>query len=79
MGCHDKFNKPLFAGLGEGEDVPGKNGLEWLVSFPFWMVGRQSLNSVQCKSELHIHRLLAPERTVIVERRNSLRGGYEAR
>ena len=43
------------------------------------MLGSERLHTVECEQELEIHRLLGPERAVIVEDRYTLLFGHKLR
>ncbi|MGY4246228.1 hypothetical protein ACVIIZ_007636 [Bradyrhizobium sp. USDA 4523] len=79
MGRHDQFDQALLAGLGQRSDVVVENRPERLLPLPFRMLARQRLHPVERKRKLHIHRLLAPQRAVIVECRDALRRRHEIR
>ena len=57
----------LLAGCGHRLHVAFEHGLEGLLVLPFGVLGRHALHAVERESELHIHRLLDPQRAVIVE------------
>ena len=45
---------------------------EWFLRFPLGMLRRERLHAVEREEELEIHRLLAPERAVVIERGDAL-------
>ena len=52
---------------------------ERLGRLPFGMRGPQGLHAVDNEGELHIHRLLGPQRAVVVEDGDALGLGHEVR
>jgi hypothetical protein len=73
MSGHDELNQTSLARFREGIHIVFEHGLEWLLVRPFRMLIGQRLHPIQCKGKLHIHRLLAPQRAVVVEGRDALR------
>jgi len=81
------------AGMGRGEDlhqsflarfrhrlhVAFKHRPEWLLFLPVGVLRRHRPDAIQRKGELDIHRLLDPQRAVIVESRDTLIFGHEIR
>src|SRR6266404_3539515 len=59
--------------------VARKHSCEGLLLFTFWMLRGERLYPVNGEGELEINRLLGPERTVIVERRDALFDRHEVR
>ena len=45
---------------------------KWLLVFPFRMLRRQRFHPIEREKELEVHRLLTPERAVVVEGRDAL-------
>ena len=72
MRHRDEFDQSLFAGSGQRLHVAVQHRLERLLGLPFRMHGRHGLDAVEREGELHVHRLLDPERAVIVEGRDAL-------
>ena len=79
VGRHDDFQQALLAGCGKRLHVALEHRLERLLVFPFRMLRRQRLDAVEREGELEIHRLLAPQRAVVVEHGDALGGGHEIR
>ncbi len=72
---HDELDQRLFtAGQGRFE-VAFENGGEGLLILPLGVLRREGLHAVQREEELEIHRLLGPERAVVVEGGDAFRGG----
>ncbi len=71
--------------FGDGRFAAGERALhialeqrrEWFLRFPLGMLRRERLHAVEREEELEIQRLLAPERAVIVERRDALLRRHE--
>jgi hypothetical protein len=66
--CHqDQFNEAFFARCGNVFHIASQQGRERFLIFPFWMLGSHLFHTVDRKGQLHVHGLLGPERTVVVE------------
>ena len=52
---------------------------KWFLCFPLGMLRRERLYAVEREDYLEIHRLLAPERAVVVERGDALGHRHEVR
>src|SRR5207249_7260608 len=50
---------------------------EWLLVFPFGMIGRECLHAVDCEGKLEIDWLLGPQGAVVVEGGDALGGWHE--
>ena len=61
-----------FAGSERPFNVALQQRSEWLFGLPLGMLWGERLNAIERKQELEIHRLLGPERAVVVERRDAL-------
>ena len=70
----DDFKHALLAHGGDGLHVARNNGLERLLALPFRMLIGLSLHLVGGEDELVVHRLLDPERAVIVEGGDAILG-----
>jgi hypothetical protein len=57
-------------------EVAGQEGLERLLVLPLRMLGRQRFDAVEAKDQLEIHRLLDPQRAVVVEGGDAV-GGWD--
>jgi hypothetical protein len=57
----------FLAGGREAFHVAGENGLVRLLVLPLRMLRRERLDAVEREQELEVHRLLAPQRAVVVE------------
>jgi hypothetical protein len=68
--------QPLLAGGAKFLHIAGKNQVEWLFLFPFRMVLGARLDAVKRKDHLEVHRLLAPQRAVVVECRDAQMRGH---
>jgi len=53
--------------------------LERLLRLPFRVLRRHRLHAIKCEGKLEIERLLAPQRTVIVECGDAQLGRHEIR
>ena len=73
----DDFDQSLFAGRHHRLQVAVQHRRERLLGLPFRMHRRHDLHAVECEGQLDIHRLLDPERAVIVEGRDALVDRYE--
>ncbi len=76
---HHKFQQTLLARGRERLHIVVEHRLERLALFPFGMLRRQRLDPIKGKKPLEIKRLLAPERTVIVEGSDTIRFGDAVR
>jgi hypothetical protein len=68
---------PLLAARQSGLQVPFQQGGEGLARLPLGMARRECLDPVDGERELDVHRLLDPERAVVVERGDPLGGRHE--
>ena len=59
--------------------VAREDRLERLLVLPLRMLRRQRLDAVEREGELEVHRLLGPERAVVVEDGDALGGRHEVR
>ena len=67
-----QLDQSLFAGSGQRLHVAVQHRLERLLGLPFRMLRRQRLDAVEHEGELDVHRLLDPQRAVVVEGRDAL-------
>ena len=79
MGHRDDFDQPLFAGSRQRLHVAVEHRRERLLGLPLRMHRCHGLHAVECEGQLHVHRLLDPERAVIVEGRDALVDRHEVR
>ena len=70
-------DQALFAGRRQRLQVAVEHGLERLLGLPARVLRRQRLDAVEDEGELDIHRLLDPQRAVVVEGRDALGGRHE--
>ena len=75
VGGHDDFEQRLVAGGERGPQVPLEQRGERLLGLPLGVLRHQGLHTVECEVHLHGHRLLAPERAVVVEGGDSFGDG----
>ena len=75
----DDFDQSFFAGLRQRLQVAVQHRRERLLGLPFRMHRRHDLHAVEREGQLHIHRLLDPERAVVVEGRDALLDRHEVR
>ena len=74
-----ELHQALFAGGRKRLHVVIQHRLEWLLGFPIRILRRQHLDAIEDEGELDIHRLLDPQRAVVVERGDALLGRNEIR
>ena len=77
VGGHDDLDHRLLAAGERGFHVALEQRGERLLVLPLRMLRRERLHAVEREEELEIHRLLAPERAVVVERRDALGRRHE--
>ena len=77
-GHHDLENGRLAACQRAFDIALEQRGKRFLV-LPLRMLGRERLHSVERKQKLKIHRLLGPERAVIIEGRDAFCRRHELR
>jgi hypothetical protein len=77
VGGHHQFQERMFAAGKERFEVALDRGLERLFLFPLRMLRRERLHPVDGKKELEIGRLLAPQRSVVIEDGNPLSRHHE--
>ena len=78
--CHrHELHQPLLAGRGQRLQVAVEHGLERLLGLPAGVLRRQRLDAIEDEGELDIHRLLDPQRPVIVECGDALIRRHEVR
>ena len=75
----DQLHQTFFARGGERLHVVVQHRLEWLLVGPGRILRRERLDAVQNEGELDVHRLLDPQRAVIVEGRDALLDRDEVR
>ncbi len=68
----DDLQARLLASGHDRRQVALKDAFEWRCGFPLGMVRCHGFDAIDRKGQLDVHRLLAPERAVVVERRNAL-------
>ncbi len=71
MGRSDYLNEPLLTRHHERLHITFEHRLEWRRRLPFRMLGDKRFHSIDRKDVLDVHRLLGPERAVIVESGNA--------
>ena len=69
---HDDFEDRVFAAGERAFHIALEQRGEWFLGFPLGMLRRECLHAVEREEQLEIHRLLAPERAVVVERGDAL-------
>ena len=74
---HDQLDQRLFATGQRGFHIALEHGGERLLVLPLGMLWRQSVDPVENEERLKIHRLLGPERAVVVERGDAFRHRHE--
>ena len=72
VGGHDDFDHRVFAAGERGFHVALEQRRERFLVLPLRMLRREHLHAVEREEELEIHRLLGPERAVVVERGDAL-------
>ena len=73
------LDQALFAGRGQRLHVAVEHRLERLLGLPVGVLRRQRLDAVEDEGELEVHRLLDPQRAVVVERGDALVRRHEVR
>ena len=79
MGSHDDFEDRLHAACHSAFHVPLEQRGEGFLVLPFGMLWCEFLDTVEREEDLEIHRLLGPQRAVIVEHGDALSGWHEVR
>ena len=74
-----ELHQPLLAGGGQRLQVAVEHGLERLLVLPVRVLRRERLDAVEDEGELDVHRLLDPQRAVVVEGRDALSRRHEVR
>ncbi len=74
-----ELHQAFFAGRSHCLHVAVQHGLERLFGLPAGVLRRQLLDAIENEGELDVHRLLDPERAVIVEGCDALIFGHEVR
>ena len=77
VGCHDHFQQRVLAAGQCGFRITFQHGRERLFFSPFRMLRSECPDPVEDKERLEIHRLLRPERAVVIKSHNALGGGNE--
>ena len=72
-------SSPFLAGRRKRFHIAFEHGLERLLVLPFRVLRRQRLDAVEGERELEIHRLLGPQRAVVVEHGDAFGGRHEIR
>ena len=70
---HEDFEYRMFAPGERAFNIALEQRGEWFLRFPLGMLRRERLHAVEREEQLEIHRLLAPERAVVIERGDALR------
>jgi hypothetical protein len=78
MGRRHDLQKSRLAERRQRLAVVIERGLERLLPFPVRVLRRQRLDPVDRKNDLEIHRLLGPQRAVVVEGGDALVGGTKS-
>ena len=76
---HDEFHERVVAAGERGFHIALEQRGERFLGLPLGMLRRERLHAVEREVELHRHRLLAPERAVVVERGDALGDRHEVR
>ncbi|MCY1344843.1 hypothetical protein D9M69_308900 [compost metagenome] len=76
VGGADDLDQPFHAAGREGFAIALEHRLERLLLLPFRVLGGQALDFVEGEQHLEVHRLLAPQRAVVVEHGNALGGRH---
>jgi hypothetical protein len=79
MRGHDELGDALLTRGDQRLQVPGQHGGERSLRLPFWVLRRQGVYAIEGERELGVHGLLDPKRAVVIEHRDPLRLGHEAR
>ena len=77
MGGGDYLQDAVHAAGGEGLAIAFEHRLERLLLLPLRMLRRQALHLVQGEEHLEVHRLLAPQGTVVIEHGDALGWRHE--
>src|SRR5208283_1906814 len=77
MRGHDDFQYRSLTAGEHGLDVALEKRRERLLFLPLGMLRRERLHAVQDEEQLEIHRLLCPERAVVVKHRYALGRRHE--
>src|SRR5262245_1725445 len=77
MGRKGQLDDGLLAEAVQRLHVPLEQGLERLTVFQYRILGCELLHPIHQEKALHLDRLLAPERPVVVERRDPLGRRHE--
>ena len=76
---HDEFEERVVAAGERGFQIALEQRGERFLGLPLGMLRRERLHAVEREVELHGHRLLAPERAVVVERGDAFGDRHEVR
>ena len=79
MRGHEEFQDHFVAACERSFQIALKQRCERFFRFPFGMQRCERLHAVECEIQLNGHRLLAPERAVVVERGDAFRHRHEVR
>ena len=77
MGGHDNLGEGFLTALQDTFHIAFEQGGERFLILPFGMLGRERLHAVEREQKLEIHRLLGPERAVVIERGDALGDRHE--
>ena len=75
--CRHDLEQTTLACRGDGFAIAFEHAFEGLLLLPLRMLRRQRLDAVEREGELHVDRLLRPERAVVVEHGDPLRRRHE--
>jgi hypothetical protein len=75
----EQLENAVLAARERALNVAREHGLEGLAVGPVRVLRRERAHAVERERELHVDRLLGPERAVVVERRDALGRGHEVR
>ena len=79
MSRHNNFEERVFATGKRGFQIALEEWGERFLRLPFGMLRRECLYAIECEEQLNGHRLLTPERAVVVEGRDAFGDGHEVR
>ncbi len=79
MGGHDDLDRRLFTAGECAIHVALEQRGEGLLVFPLRMLRRERLHAIEREEQLEVHRLLRPERAVVVEGGDTLGGRNKMR
>jgi len=68
MGDEDDLGPVAFGEMCQCRQIVGEHRLEWVARLPLRMLRRHFVDAVEREKRLGIHRMLDPQRAVLVER-----------